>query len=116
MSTPGIQSVSTQLSPAVPASNALVTVPTTTKFRVVFGFLALVPAAVNPAEIQWYMETGVGTGVYESVVLARKEAAAETVLLPYAFVVPAGRRYRYVTTGPVPAGTGVSDYSYVDVA
>lgn len=108
--------VDTQLAQTAPAWSALVTVPTTTATRYVFGTWRLAGTSAKPALIYAQVETGVGTNTYRTVV-SRDIPLGDTVerSVPFFFPVPGGCRYRFLKTGNSLVTESIDHYSYVDV-
>jgi hypothetical protein len=83
--------------------------------RTVFGTITLAATAGNMAQVTVSIETGLGTGVF-STVLSMTQVATDTVAKKYnfSFPVPAGFSYRFNKGSLAGVTETISLYSYIE--
>lgn len=101
---------------AVPANDTNVLVPAAAKARIVFGSIVVDGGALGvQSQIDWRVETAIGSGIFTNVSTARAHGDASAHTMPFSFVVPPNRNYKRVTVNAGDAAS-VVDYSYVDIS
>lgn len=100
---------------AAPAQDAEVTVPASNKARLVYGTANISGNVTEGSQIQWQVETGVGTGVFEAGETCRVAEATGTFKLGFSFLVEGGRKYKWVHGGLTGDANSVENYNYVDI-
>jgi hypothetical protein len=100
---------------AVPLSGNPVTVPVNVRTRLVYGDVTLDAAALVPAFWTIEVETGIGTGLYDIVLVPTAPAASPTGKVdPFCFSVNGGRKYRFTAGGGLGVTETISHYSYTE--
>lgn len=102
---------------AAPASAALVTVPRDVRTRHVYGEVTLQAAPAVAASWLIEVETGIGTGVYSTVLNPQTPATGGVgivITAAFSFTVAGGRRYRFTKSNGAGTTETIARYSYTD--